>query len=69
MNPKIYKGQQVQMIDVMGNVRFTEVSEVRDYSEGETFIYIIIYLTNGMTLRVNEEDTIYSIHGTIFKFI
>lgn len=38
MNPKIYKGQQVQMIDVMGNVRFTE-------------------------------DTIYSTHGTIFKFI
>jgi hypothetical protein len=66
MNPKIYKGQQVQMIDVMGNVRFTEVSEVRDCSEDEN---IIAYLTNGMTLRVNKEDTIYSTHGTIFKFI
>ena len=66
MGLKIYKGQQVQMIDVMGNVRFTEVSEVRDCSDDEN---IIAYLTNGMTIGVNEEDTIYSTHGTIFKFI
>lgn len=65
MNPKIYKGQQVQMIDVMGNVRFTEVSEVRNYLER----YIIVYLTNGMSINVNEDDIIYSTHGTIFKFI
>ena len=65
MNPKIYKGQQVQMIDVMGNVRFTEVSEVRNYLER----YIIVYLTNGMSINVNEDDIIYSVHGTIFKFI
>ena len=65
MNPKIYKGQQVQMIDVMGNVRFTEVSEIVVVDEEN----IITYLTNGMTLRVNNDDTIYSIHGTIFKFI
>ena len=66
MNPKIYKGQQVQMIDTMGNVRFTEVSEIRDYSDDEN---IIVHLTNGMTLSVNSDDTIYSTHGTIFKFI
>lgn len=66
MNPKIYKGQQVQMIDTMGNVRFTKVSEVRNCGNDEN---IIVYLTNGMTLRVNEEDTIYSTYGTIFKFI
>ena len=65
MNPKIYKGQQVQMIDTMGNVRFTEVSEIRNYLER----YIIVYLTNGVSINVNEDDTIYSTHGTIFKFI
>lgn len=65
MNPKIYKGQQVQMIDVMGNVRFTEVSDVIVVDDEN----ITAYLTNGMTLKVNEEDTIYSIHGTIFKFL
>lgn len=64
MELKIYKGQQVQMIDTMGNVRFTKVSEVRDHDEN-----IIAYLTNGMTMEVNKEDTIYSTHGTIFKFI
>ena len=66
MKLKIYKGQQVQMIDTMGNVRFTKVSEVRNCDDDEN---IIVYLTNGMTLRVNEEDTIYSTHGTIYKFI
>jgi hypothetical protein len=54
------------MIDVMGNVRFTEVSEVRNCSDNEN---IIAYLINGMIIGVNEEDTIYSTHGTIFKFI
>ena len=66
MNPKIYKGQQVQIIDIMGNIRFTEVSEVRDHNDDEN---ITTYLTNGMTLRVNNDDIIYSIHGTIFKFM
>lgn len=65
MNPKIYKGQQVQMIDTMGNVRFTEVSEVIVVDEEN----IITHLTNGMSINVNNDDTIYSIHGTIFKFI
>ena len=65
MNPKIYKGQQVQMTDVMGNIRFTEVSEVRNYLER----YIIVYLTNGMSINVNEDDIIYSVHGTLFKFM
>lgn len=63
---EIKNGQQVQIIDVMGNTRFTEVSEVCNYSDDEN---IIVYLTNGMTLKVNKNDTIYSIHGTIFKFI
>lgn len=43
-----------------------EVSEVRICSDDEN---IIAYLTNDMTLGVNKEDTIYSTHGTIFKFI
>ena len=66
MNPKIYKGQQVQMTDIMGNIRFTEVFEIYDHNDGEN---ISAYLTNGMTLNVNKYDAIYSIHGTIFRFM
>ena len=58
-------GQQVQMIDTMGNVRFTKVSEVVVVDEEN----IIMHLTNGMSINVNNNDTIYSTHGTIFKFM
>ena len=58
-------GQQVQMIDTMGNVRFTKVSEVVVVDEEN----IIMHLTNGMSINVNNDDTIYSTHGTIFKFM